>query len=71
MSQEDIQLLKRIGLDSFKFSISWSRLFPGKTFTRSRVNVQDSLSTHAISIGFDDSTLKSKRRLLWLEPNIL
>uniref|UniRef100_A0A7N2LC38 Uncharacterized protein n=1 Tax=Quercus lobata TaxID=97700 RepID=A0A7N2LC38_QUELO len=26
--KEDVQLVKKIGLDSFRFSISWSRLFP-------------------------------------------
>ena len=33
MLQEDVQLVKKIGLDSFRFSISWSRLFPSKTLT--------------------------------------
>ena len=28
--QEDIALMKEIGLDSFRFSISWSRVLPGK-----------------------------------------
>ncbi|KAF7824494.1 vicianin hydrolase-like [Senna tora] len=28
MMQSDIQLMKEVGLDSFRFSISWSRIFP-------------------------------------------
>jgi beta-glucosidase/6-phospho-beta-glucosidase/beta-galactosidase len=30
IQQEDVQLLKKIGVDSFKFSISWSRVLPSK-----------------------------------------
>lgn len=33
MLQEDVHLVKKIGLDSFRFSISWSRLFPSRTLT--------------------------------------
>lgn len=29
-SQEDVILMKKVGLDSFRFSISWSRLLPSK-----------------------------------------
>lgn len=30
MLQEDIGLMKEIGLDSFRFSISWPRVIPRK-----------------------------------------
>jgi len=28
--QEDVQLMANMGLDAYRFSISWSRLIPGK-----------------------------------------
>ena len=28
--QDDIQLMKNMGMDAYRFSISWSRIFPGK-----------------------------------------
>ena len=30
MLQEDIQLLKFLGMDAFRFSISWTRVLPSK-----------------------------------------
>ena len=29
-SQSDIDLMKDLGMDSYRFSISWSRIFPSK-----------------------------------------
>lgn len=29
MLQDDVALIKKVGLDSYKFSISWSRILPG------------------------------------------
>ncbi|GMY22312.1 vicianin hydrolase-like [Fagus crenata] len=53
--KEDIQLLKRIGLDSFRFSISWSRLFPkGKIsggMNPSALNFYNNLINELISNG--------------------
>ena len=31
-SQEDVQLLKNMGADTYRFSISWSRILPGTFF---------------------------------------
>lgn len=41
MLQEDVQLLKKLNMDAFRFSISWSRIFPRKTIPVSLV--KDSL----------------------------
>lgn len=30
MSQEDVKIMKDIGLDSYRFSISWPRILPSK-----------------------------------------
>lgn len=38
MLQEDVQLLKKLNMDAFRFSISWSRIFPRKTKIYSLVN---------------------------------
>ena len=32
--QEDIALMKEIGLDFFRFSISWPRILPSKTIAQ-------------------------------------
>lgn len=29
MLQEDVKLMKKIGLNAYRFSISWSRVLPG------------------------------------------
>ena len=29
--QEDIQLMKDMGMDAYRFSIAWSRIFPSKS----------------------------------------
>lgn len=28
-TQEDIELIAKLGFDAYRFSISWSRIFPG------------------------------------------
>lgn len=28
--QEDVQLMKDMGMDAYRFSIAWSRIFPSK-----------------------------------------
>lgn len=38
MLQEDVQLLKKLNMDAFRFSISWSRIFPRKIIVVSLVN---------------------------------
>jgi len=56
--QEDVQLMANMGLDAYRFSISWSRLIPGKiakmwaerflirclTYILSKVRVLDTIS---------------------------
>ena len=32
MLQEDVQRMKEMGMDAFRFSISWSRVLPRKFF---------------------------------------
>lgn len=29
MSQEDVALIKKVGFDSYRFSIAWTRILPG------------------------------------------
>ena len=31
--QEDVDLMKSLNFDAYRFSISWSRIFPGKLFS--------------------------------------
>jgi len=45
MSQEDVKIMKDMGLDSYRFSISWPRILPSKIFCINHSQYPSTLSS--------------------------
>lgn len=56
--QEDIQLMKDMGMDAYRFSIAWSRIFPSKLFHNLIRQIWKHRSLRAlVKSGLSDSVL--------------
>ncbi|MGA9172887.1 MAG: family 1 glycosylhydrolase, partial [Thermoactinomyces sp.] len=52
--REDIKLMKEIGHNSFRFSISWSRMFPdGKTINKKGIDFYNHVIDELIANGIE------------------
>ncbi|XP_065625528.1 vicianin hydrolase-like [Quercus suber] len=57
--KEDIKLMKKIGLDSFRFSISWSRILPSKITQLESIFTICTQFAHPITYGDYPQSMKS------------